>query len=131
MIVFKIKRDSWHYKIAGWMGGFYGETDICTYIRMFCVNLVIMTAIAVACMFVLGPPVFAIINVIGLVFGMPWYDFSNAGLTMLGVIAFAGLVLVGCFLQKKYGSNKTAEPGFATLAYRKFKDKTCAKIVLE
>lgn len=78
--------------------------------------------------------VFSIGNLVG-VFFLDGYEFSPITGLVLGVY---GLIAFCLYKEKQYEYRQSIgyvapkkEPGFLTLAYRKFKDKTCIKINFE
>jgi hypothetical protein len=146
MLAFNLKKDSWHMWVANFGNTRIGEytqkhgTDICTYIRAF-----FWGALGV------------IVCAVGIVLGATWIGFALYGLgayalgfineipgesfILFGICFVALLIITLVFLTEKYHDYKREkrrrqyasglpppEPGFVTLAYRKFKDKTCFKI---
>lgn len=136
---FNLKLNSWHRWVANFGGKRVGrDTDICSYTRAFLAGLFwLFMASALGC---------AIVGFFGVVlFNIFDMLFNGAGILPPTVIFFgvsAGLSLIAAFVTAKESyeerqyqqmlADKQAgivrEPGFWTLAYRKFKDRTCFKI---
>ncbi len=127
---YTLKCNSWHYWLAVKGGLWNHDTDICTYIRKVIVGFVkvtFMSLITLGMILLFGFGLYEIVT---------WAFFNQvvsfAGLVTAGsIIAFGFLFIAGYaslvisnITEKEY--NK--EPGFITLAYRKFKDKTCVRV---
>ncbi len=131
MKTYTLKRNSWHYWLADFADKVDTDTDICTYIRKVFQGVFALLILIVACTAVaafIGTGVWNILNVL----------FFTASLNPAGIIfisVFLGAVLVGLneyYKNKRtHGSVEHKEPGFVSLAYRKFKDKTCFRIRIE
>lgn len=130
-----LKKDSLHFKIASFDNRFAEHcNDICDYIRTFSIGLAKIMILAILAIFFSGYFLYGIGNIIGvLLYG---YELHPAAMVPPGVVL--ALVIVGSIAKlKEYLDNRDRapevhkEPGFVKLAYRKFKDKTCARIILE
>ena len=129
-----LKKDSWHFKIASF-DNLYAKhcNDICDYIRTFSIGLAKILILTTLAILFSGYFLYGIGNIIGVIFF--GYQLHPAAMVPPGVVL--ALVIVGSIVKlREYWDNRKVsevktEPGFATLAYRKFKDKTCARIVLE
>lgn len=130
-----LKKDSLHFKIASFDNRFAEHcNDICDYIRTFSIGLAKIMILLVLVTGFIGYFLYGIGNIIGvLLYG---YELHPAAMVPPGVVL--ALVIVGSIAKlKEYLDNRDRapevhkEPGFVKLAYRKFKDKTCARIVLE
>lgn len=140
-----IKRNSWHF----WLANFgysrmrwVDEIDFCTYFRYVVFGL---SHLFVLCVLV------ALISIWGIFSFYDLYQWIVHGITMrdpcllfIGLIAFIGLVMGISWSHDKYYEWRETleydcdqpkappkEPGFFTLAYRKFKQKTCFKVKVE
>jgi hypothetical protein len=134
MIAFVLDSNSWHFKLAN-----YGEvriwddepTDICEYTRAVLKGATSLVALGLFFTFVAVWSGASLYNIFELLFlgsekVYPWTGFF-IGLCIATLIA----VVYGAF--KAWRENRRMdvpepEPGFVKLAYRKFKDKTCARI---
>ena len=131
---YELNSNSWHYKLAnfGYRRVSASGSNICEYTRAVIAGAVL--AVATVIMF--------IVVGIGLSYGvygiaMSLFTLTNVlnpvSLLILGGLSgLGGLFLIGGI--KHYLDNRTVKfkpetpPSFPTLAYRKFKDKTCFKI---
>lgn len=138
MKTFELKRDSWHYKAADF-GSSFGvprETDICRYFWLVLRGVLLFTFAATVLVGIGGVLGFSIANgLMSLFFGWELLPISVIGLSIIsGFFAVIGYVVCYRYFKDKIRSieNKPVEEsGFVTLAYRKFKDKTCARIILK
>lgn len=149
MLAFDLKQDSWHMRVANFGNVRIGEymkregTDICTYTRAFMIGAALLTFCIIAL------SLFATLIVSGL-YGIFAYFFGSLAemppesVMLIGVVI--GLSLLASLItittkisdyrrEKRHKAYKDSTlglppptPGFLTLAYRKFKDKTCFKI---
>lgn len=131
---FKLKKDSWHF----WLATFgdknrvdhrYGD-DICHYIRSVLVGAFWATFALVAASLFTAWVGFSFGNLIGWLFFGYVLDLATVFFFMFA--AFIG-ALVGwaAFMDWRREHCADREPGFVTLAYRKFKTKTCAMVEFE
>jgi hypothetical protein len=143
MLTFDLKKDSWHMWLANFgnvrIGSYMKETgtDICTYTRAVLIGTAMLAFVSLA---VFG---FSVWIMLGL-YGIFEYFFAGVELpiesaTLIGVVLSLTILVswitttvkIKEYIQNKrdkaYGKPPTS-PGFLTLAYRKFKDKTCFKI---
>lgn len=146
MLAFDLKKDSWHMWVANFGNVRIGEymkregTDICTYTRAFMIGGVLLAFCTLAAF---G---FATWIILGL-YGIFAYFFGSLAelpvesVTIIGIIASLSLLVSFMATTQKikdYQREKRHQasmsglppstPGFLTLAYRKFKNKTCFKI---
>lgn len=145
---FKLKKNSWHFKLAtfGGIDEYDEETNICRYFWKGIVPgsavIALLVALAGAVVFIVGASLYH------------WYLLFTTGVVKFGVI----LTLVGfttsgvIYLLDKFlthhreekrefemakrkaveeGTYKEPEPGFFKQVYNSFKNKTCHKIVFE
>lgn len=150
MKAFTLGVDSWHFKIVNFgekrISPSWGDTDICEYTRCFLKGLfwfcVAGMMITVGAVFVLG----SLANIFSAIFlGYILEPYSFAFIIIVGSLCTAiGITwLVELHrerVRQRYQKMRELqsrddyvepEPGFLTLAYRKFKDKTCVRIKLE
>jgi hypothetical protein len=137
-----IKLNSWHYRLANfcekrvWAGD---EIDFCKYSRSVLAGLLWLMFAIVGSLFVIGATVDTIYELI--MFFKHGTKMSEGAIVILILYASA---IGGCLIG--YGAvkyidhrdktlvnriNAKREPGFFALAYRKFKTKTCFKVVVE
>lgn len=136
---FNLKWNSWHRWIANFGGDRVGhETDICRYTRAFLTGLFWL--------FVVGCLGLAVLSFFGIVLLNIWDMIFNDGTILpptaifLGVAGALGFLAAFVTAKEVYEQRQwdrevadlaagiVREPGFLTLAYRKFKDRTCFKI---
>lgn len=138
---FVLKEKSWHHKLATF-GSYQWEkehlvsqgSDICTYIRMVLIGLFKITLIA------------AIFGGLSIWFVIGIYDTIQFLFYKTGFTAFSATFMAAVFVSSILGSFifvaekikkrkqqyvQPKDPTFMTLAYRKFKDKTCSKVVFK
>lgn len=150
MKAFTLSVDSWHFKIVNFgekrISPAWGDTDICEYTRCFLKGLfwfcVAGMMIALGAAFVLG----SLANIFSAIFlGYILAPWSIAFIIIVG--SFAAALGISWLVEwnrervhERYaklrelqsrGDYVEPEPGFLTLVYRKFKDKTCVRIKLE
>ncbi len=131
---YTLKRNSWHYWLAKNGGLWEHNTDICTYIRKVIIGTIKMIAVCIAAG---ASGAIAVLGTVNLVSAL----FYGAQINGLGAIVIAVLVtMVLIFfafvyvekVQPRLNRKRVEkEPGFVSLAYTKFKDKTCARIRIE
>lgn len=144
MKTFELSKDSWHYRIVTvytscneWEIN-RGYVDFCAYLRyLFFGMFWILTIIAIVSLlsfgFVLVPLIY-FVSMFELGAHLPpleisailSVDFTVALMTMFAVIQSSENPIT----LKRFRLDPNREPGFWTLAYRKFKDKTCFKITV-
>ena len=129
---FVLKKSSWHYKIANFGGRYaYYCDDICEYTRKFFTGLLSIIFLTAVIGTVGGLYLYGFGNVIGWLFldyklEPPVAMFFGINLALLAIVAYEAV--------KKVLSNRKPvhkEPGFVSLAYDKFKNKTCSRIRFE
>lgn len=133
---FTLKKDSWHYKLATYadsdakMQLKYG-VDLCEYVRMVMKSFFIWGFMFVfASLFVFATLYSWYDLVMVLFFGKEMFD--NASVSMLSLQA--ALIFFGAFIAWRVYLRTCEDadnPSFVTLAYRKFKDKTCSLVKFE
>jgi hypothetical protein len=146
MLSFNLKKDSWHMRVANFGGTRIGKyqqeygTDICTYTRAFlwgALGIIASVIVSVAFIVWLGFALYGLgAYALGAISELPLETF-----VLLGICFVALLTITLAFLTEKFHDYKREkrlrqyasglpppEPGFVTLAYRKFKNKTCFKI---
>ena len=132
MKTYKLKKDSWHYWLASFGDDLrmYGVYDICSYIRAMLVGLFQLLFVAVVISAIGG----AILYSIGNVFSWLFLGYQLSQLTIMVSALLAGLIGAAIIIGVVEASKnrvQTTEPGFARLAYRKFKEKTCSLVEFE
>lgn len=130
-----LKKDSWHFKIANFDQGNarYCE-DICEYIKAFFVGLSKIILLSSLATLLAGGFLYGFGNIIGWwLFGYTLHPSSVVPpIVLLFLLIFvATMKLKEYLINRPVSSEVDKEPGFVRLAYHKFKDKTCARIVLE
>jgi hypothetical protein len=135
MKAFTLNSDSWHFRLAN-----YGErriwsdeeTDICEYTRAVLKGALTMFALGLFIALMAFWVSASLYNIFELVFkdGVEFQPWTVIFLTL----SFALMVTTGIVAFKEWYEKRPRkdepeqEPGFVKLAYRKFKDKTCARI---
>lgn len=153
MKAFTFKDNSWHFWVVNFgekrINPNWGDTDICEYIRCFFRGLFwLFVTTFIICGFTTWVLV-SIGNVIGTLFlGYKIEPYAVVFLLMLtgGAMAFGIVGSIKWYSERQAEKNRLLreayyrgelkepepkEPGFLTLAYRKFKDKTCVRIKIE
>lgn len=133
---FELSTNSWHYKLAnfGDRRAGYDEDDICSYTRAVLAGgfWFLVTAL-----FLIGMGsfyVFAVMNFLGWMF--LGYFLEPATVLLLGFTVALIVSVAGAVMYREWNDNRVdepsdAEPGFIRLAYRRFKEKTCARVVFK
>ena len=146
MLAFNLKKDSWHMWVANFGAPRIGEysrkygTDICTYTRAFLVGAFLLAVACIASAFFTGWVGYSLYGIVAYVFGYI-QEFPFSSVIFIAIIASILVItgLMACtekYQEHKYNKRKARreaglpppEPSFVSLAYRKFKDKTCFKI---
>lgn len=132
MKAYTLKKNSWHYWLAK-KGGLWGnETDICDYIRKVLKGILVVFFVSLAIpviLFIIGSGAWNIFAYLFL--GVKLNLFARVTITVLGaIVSFFMLVGFGVMYSKIH-DKISDNPGFVTLSYRKFKDKTCALVRFE
>lgn len=131
MKTFELKKKSWHYWLANFGDLRVGtNTDICSYIRCVIWGAFWLLVAAGAGAFLSGCVLFAIGNLFSWLF--LGYELSNMTVGVFTVLS--ALFLTGlAFVSREAIAEKMSksEPGFVRLAYRSWKDKFCARIILK
>jgi len=145
-----LNKKSWHFWVANNFGGlnyFYVDTtDLCSYIRNVFAGLFNLTLAASAAFVIVFIYLVGGYEYFSCIFNPSCTEFSDVVYVFYSfnaLIGFLGL-LISYALLKDYMyeynekhkktlacSKKNAKPSFVTLAYRKFKEKTCVKIDFE
>lgn len=134
---FNLKKDSWHYKLVTFgdpdskLKLEYG-TDICAYIRMVIKSTLLWGFIATLSLIIISGVLHSLYDIaLFLFFGKETLE--NGSVIFLSVLAilsgFFGAVALRAWFE--VNRDETKPPSFVTLAYRKFKDKTCSRINFE
>lgn len=137
-----IKLNSWHYRLANfaekrvWAGD---EIDFCKYSRSVLAGSLWLLATLIGSLFVIGVTVDTIYELI--MFFKHGTKMSQGAIVILILYALAIVLAIIGYGGIKYVDyrektlvnriNAKREPGFFALAYRKFKTKTCFKVVVE
>lgn len=131
---FTINKNSWHYRLANEYGGLERwEDDFCSYSRRVGLGLCAALLLSAVCSLLLYPLVDLAIWAYFRMFVDP-VDMSTAAEIFCIIAAVLLLALaIGVFgsLREMYVESRPRvkkEPSFLTLAYRKFKDKTCVRV---
>lgn len=150
MKAFTLKENSWHFWLVNFgekrIKASWGDTDICEYTRCFLKGLfwfiIAATMISLFSTFVIA----SLVNIFATVFlGYILAPWSIAFLLIVGSLGCAASAIK---FSEYYSDRRSEryrkmrelqnspdwvppEPGFLTLLYRKFKDKTCVRIKIE
>jgi len=149
MKTFKVKQNSWHFRLLR----FYdcaivwrSDRDLCAYSRAV-FGVVFITAVIGALILMVGSLAAAwICDTAQWLFsavytlGHPTYQMAPPGVA-LWVIIGASALLAGCarvarmyidwYMQRTYEQPTSKEPGFVAAAYMSFKNKFCVKVEVE
>lgn len=134
MKTYTLKRNSWHYWLAKKGGLWEHDTDICTYIRKVINGTIKMLAMCVAAAVSGVVVILGTVNLVSAIFyGV---TLNPVGVIVIGVLVamvliFSAFVYVEKILPRLRRNHIEKEPGFITLAYHKFKDKTCVRVRIE
>ena len=136
MKAFVLDSNSWHF----WLSNFGArriwpdeETDICEYTRAVISGTFSLFAVTLFWAIISAWVGFSFYNLGEYLFGYVDKVIPTTVMFFGVILALTGAITY-IFIKEKvvdYLDNRepsTKEPGFATLAYRKFKDKTCARI---
>lgn len=133
---FTLKKDSWHYKLATYADGDakmrlkYG-VDLCEYVQMVMKSFFIWGfVIFFACLFAFATAYSWYDLAMVLFFGKEMLDFASFAMLSLQafLILFFAFIAWRVYLRTR---EDVGNPSFMTLAYRKFKDKTCSLVKFE
>jgi hypothetical protein len=145
-----ISEKSWHYWIVNFgerrIRPSWGDTDICEYTRCFLQGLMVFLAAATAITAIATFVIASIINGIAwMFFGYmiePWTQVFILTIVSLGFLCC--MYYMSLFLKHRKqvkrdrlhelmekGEYTPPPPSFLTLAYRKFKDKTCVRLTFK
>lgn len=142
MKTYQISKSSWHYRLAHKLGSSDScwklkySTDMCEYVglvlRIFTWAFIAIAIAVLAVIFFVITPVLAGFQALG------WGSLLDAeqmkmGLAFLAAYAFCIIVFGGgCgiyFLVRRLRDRRANDqPSFASMVYRRFKEKSCAKI---
>jgi hypothetical protein len=133
-----------------WIGSeTYYDGDLCTYIRHMIVGLFKLSGISLACLIGLLPMTLALTYLVACIVTGQFIplDGEDDAIVVVGIglwsVLFICFSLAGYhFAKEKYREKypkpeidlelaEPKDPSFATIAYRKFKDKTCARILVK
>lgn len=139
MKTFELKRDSWHYKAASFASSWIqSETNICSYawkVLIGCSLIALMSTIVIFLASVTG---YGLASAAWALFtGGEFSELAKGvlfGLALLIVLFTVPLGVIATQEKFQKWKNDVAEqenPGFLFLLYKKFKDKTCARIILK
>lgn len=145
-----ISENSWHFWVVNFgerrIRASWGDTDICEYTRCFLQGLMCLVAAAMGISMVVAFVVASIINGIAwMFFGYMLAPWTFTFILILGSLGFVAILYEiaqfnvrrkEALRQKRYelmekGEYTPPPPGFLTLAYRKFKDKTCVRLTFK
>ena len=148
MKTFEIDGNSWHYRLAFNFGGFDPYTsaghNMCAYIRSVLLGIALLSVttflagyLTISFLFYLGAGWIWITT--GYFVMIPWMLGGAAMAIIITILlAFAAFSVASYFMRLAFAKLKSKtiqpvvqEPGFITLAWRSFKDKTCSKIVIK
>lgn len=135
MKTFELNRNSWHYKAASfWHDGLWNETNICAYARYVLFGSLLIAFLSCVVLGLGGSIGYGLASAAwALITGGEFTELAKASLVVLTIV----VALILGSLGYKFAYDKASHiseqenPGFAVLLYRKFKDKTCAKIVFK
>ena len=150
MKAFTLKENSWHFWLVNFGGtrikASWGSTDICEYTRSFLKGLFWFIIAGLAICAVSTYVVASLVNLFATMFlGYIIAPWTISFLMIIGAIGLAACAvrlseIMSDRREEKYrkmlelrasGEWVEPEPGFLKLMYRKFKDKTCVRIVIE
>ncbi len=127
----KIDKNSWHFKIVTLVDD--DPKDICAYRRAFIIASFVISILG----FLLIVGGWIVVNMIlGLIFSILYGAWI---LTEAAIVGFICLVSFGTFLgvpgvyswYKRRKMDRDEGPGVVTLAYRSWKEKHCAPVIIE
>lgn len=144
----KLKKNSWHYKLIKIIGGHNPEfyTDFCSYfwaVIFTSVYAIVLTIIAVSVFYV---AVIAPLMYLAVCLQYGWFSIPlevaiglgiDAGLTVIAIVTIGGNYIYERREKQRikdyenfvmHGHLPEKTQGFLSLAWKKFKDKTCHKI---
>ena len=142
MMTFNINQDSWHFRLQNFGAGekYWGryDTDICTYTRRVLWGLFRMTLLVAGIATIL----YSFSDFLYWIYMIIVGPYVGPGMGAFFIVMSLGVILVLCAMagsvkgyeklrdiqREKRKNAPPREPSFITLAYRKFKDKTCFKL---
>lgn len=140
MKTYFLNKDSWHYKAAefGTAFGVPNETNICRYFWLVLRGALLFAVMTLSISVVASIIGISIANgIFHLLFDWQLLDISKAGLTVLFAVSATFSVV---YAKSKFDRwmrtrsenvKEETESTFTSLAYAKFKDKTCFKILFK
>jgi hypothetical protein len=135
---FTLKRDSWHYKLVTF-GDRESETklkyevDMCEYVWMVIRSFALWAFFAVVAVSLAFGVIQSLYDLVQYIFfGKEFIEKGTVVFLvfMVGFAVFAGIIVFLAW-RETVVNDLDYKPGFVTLAYRKFKDKTCSRINFE
>lgn len=136
---YQLSKDSWHYRLASTFDRTIARsntTDICSYMQAVVYGSVISILISAVLLFFSFVVIHALLGLgFSLAYGV-WLvdDAGVAGLFLLAVFLVIAIIYASSRAAEHYrmiGQYEPREPGFVTLAYRRFRDRVCVKITFE
>lgn len=132
---YTFSKESWHYKMCllgdsdfKWKAQ---HMDMCEYIRVVIGKLITLALGAILLLFLAGATLLSWYDLFAWLFFDA--DFHKSSVAMwivqVGLLIIAGLIAIKVYFDNREVEGK--EPSFITVAYRKFKDKTCSKVNFE
>ena len=140
---FTLNANSWHFRMANYGEKRIGDysvrhgTDFCTYLRAVVTGVcraAMIFSLALAAAAWVG---YSLYDIVLFLINTQREIFPTTFLFFTMAFTFGVLVLLGLSLDAhrervfRKGIKQEDKPGFISLAYRKFKDKTCFKIKFE
>jgi hypothetical protein len=146
MKTFEIDKNSWHYRLANTYSNFEyeyeGHRNLCEYMRRVFYGALLAIVVAA----VGGILAASFVCWIGAIILWPFIGFFEMSVLFIPAAIITTFIGVGLFaamcqkIQAKYIEYRESrprytpvlkEPGFVTLAWRSFKEKTCVKITVK
>ena len=135
---FTLKRDSWHYKLVTF-GDKESETklkyevDMCEYVWMVIRSFALWAFFAIVAVLLAFGVIHSLYDLVQYIFFGKEFIEKGTVIFLTFVVGFLVFASIIVFLawRETLRSDPDYKPGFAILAYRKFKDKTCSRINFE
>lgn len=136
MTPYTLSDRSWIYRLANFgHRRIYYQTDICTLLRAAGVGLFVITLLAAAAGLMIAFVASSLWNIFYMIVGEA--EVLPTTIVFFGLLISAALIGVTEYVQhvlrkrraaRRYETPVRKQPGFISLAYQKFKNKTCVRI---
>ena len=129
---YTFSKDSWHYKMCALGDADFKykaqNMDMCEYIRVVIGKMITLALGSILLLALVGLLLLSWYDLVAWLFFDAEIHKSSIPMFIVqgGLLMFVGLIAIKVYLEKREESGE--DPSFVTVAYRKFKDKTCSRV---